>query len=194
MFENTLSLHNISYGKKITYKTLVSAGLIILAVVLPQILHITLGQAGGVKFLPMYLPILIGGCFMGVKWGISVGILSPLISFLLTSVIGSPMPSAERLPFMMAELAVFAAVSGTFTRKISENCLWAFPAVILAQISGRSVFLGLAAVMNSFVDFTPAMIWEQIKNGTIGLIIQTVLVPTVMIILKKLMIKDNKND
>lgn len=194
MFENALTLNNVSYRKKITYKTLISAGLITLAVVLPQILHLALGQAGGMKFLPMYLPVLIGGCLMGTKWGMAVGALSPLLSFVVTSAIGNPMPTAQRLPFMMAELAVFAAVSGLFTKKISDNGIWAFPAVILAQLAGRSVFLGLAAVMNSLVDLTPSMVWGQIQTGFVGLAVQAVIVPAIIIALRKLMIKDSKND
>lgn len=61
MFENALTLGNVSSGRKIACKTLLSAGLIALAVVLPQIIHLALGQPGGVKWLPMYLPVLIGG-------------------------------------------------------------------------------------------------------------------------------------
>lgn len=194
MFENVLTLNNISYGKKITYKTLVSAGLIALAVVLPQITHLALGQSGGVKFLPMYLPILIGGCLLGTKWGMAVGIFSPLVSFVITSAIGNPMPIAQRLPFMIAELAVFAAVSGLLTKKISDNGLWAFPAVILAQVSGRAVFLGLIAVTQSFTQFTPAMIWQQILTGIIGLALQAVIVPVIIIALRKLMVKDSGNE
>ena len=40
MFENALTMRNVSYGTKITYKMLVSAGLITLAVILPQLVHI----------------------------------------------------------------------------------------------------------------------------------------------------------
>lgn len=194
MFENILTLNNVSYGKKITYKTLISAGLIALAVVLPQIFHLALGQAGGIKFLPMYLPVLIGGCLMGAKWGAVVGVLSPLVSFIITSAIGEPMPMLQRLPFMMAELAVFAVVSGLLSKKIFENGLWAFPAVILAQFTGRGIFIGSVAIFNSLVPFTPAIIWEQIQTGFIGLAIQAVIVPIIIIIMRKLMIKDNGND
>lgn len=184
-------MRNVSYGTKITYKTLVSAGLVALAVILPQLVHLALGQSGGVQWLPMYLPVLIGGCLLGTRWGIAVGVLSPMVSFLITSAMGDPMPMAARLPFMMAELAVFAAVSGLFTRKISDNGLWAFPAVISAQISGRAVFLGLIALTQSVTQFTPAMIWGQIQTGFIGLVVQAVLVPVVIMALRKLMLKNN---
>lgn len=194
MFENALTMRNVSYGTKITYKALVSAGLVALAVILPQLVHLALGAPGGMQFLPMYLPVLIGGCLLGVKWGFVVGALSPLISFVITSAMGNPMPMAVRLPFMMAELAVFAAVSGAFTKKIAANGLWAFPAVVFAQISGRAAFLGLITVTQSFTQFTPSMIWGQIQTGFVGLAMQAVLVPVIIIALRKFMIRDDKND
>lgn len=194
MFENALTLRNVTTGKKITYKTLVSAGLIALAVILPQIVHAALGQPGGVQWLPMYLPVLIGGCLLGTKWGLAVGILSPVVSFAITTLAGNPMPAAARLPFMMLELAVFAAVSGLFTDKISQNGLWAFPAVISAQLAGRLVFLGAVAVTQSFVPFTVEMIWGQIVTGLVGLAVQAVLAPVIMIGLRALLIKDRKDD
>ena len=139
----------------------------------------------------MYLPVLIGGCLLGAKWGLAVGALSPLVSFLITSAMGSPMPMAARLPFMMAELAFFALVSGLFTKKIADNGLWAFPAVILAQVTGRAVFLGLIAATQSMTDFTVPMIWSQIQTSVVGLLAQAIIVPVIIIGLRKLMVKDN---
>lgn len=194
MFENALTMRGLSHGTKITYKTLVSIGLIALAVILPQLVHLALGQPGGIKWLPMYLPVLIGGCLLGTEWGLAIGILTPVVSFLITSAMGNPMPMSARLPFMILELAVFAAISGLFTKKISENGLWAFPAVILAQFCGRSVFLGAIVVTQNFTQFTPKMIWSQIQTGFTGLAVQAVLVPVIIIGLRKLLIKDNAND
>lgn len=194
MLENALTYHNLSSEKKIAVKTLISAGLIALAVVLPQLVHLALGQPGGVQWLPMYLPVLIGGCLLGTKWGLAVGVLSPLVSFLITSAAGSAMPAAARLPFMMAELAVFAAVSGLFTKKIAANGLWAFLAVVSAQIAGRAAFMGLVALTQSITPFTPAMIWGQIQTGFAGLAVQAVIVPRIIILLRKLMIRGGAND
>lgn len=194
MFENALILRNVSYGTKITYKALVSAGLIALSVILPQLVHIVLGQPGGVRWLPMYLPVLIGGCLLGTKWGLAVGMLSPLVSFIITSAIGNSMPVAARLPFMVLELAVFAAVSGLFTKKIADSSLWAFLAVILAQVSGRCIFLGVVVLTQNMTQFTVPMIWNQIQTGFIGLAVQAVLVPVIIIGLRALLIKDMAND
>ena len=193
MLESIMVAKNLSAKVKITIKSLVSVGLIALAVILPQIVHLALGQSGGAQWLPMYLPVLIGGCILGYKWGLAVGIASPLVSFLITSIWNDPMPVAARLPFMMAELAVFAFVSGAFSKKISNNAWMAFPAVLLAQISGRAFFLLLVTVFQSITPFTPEMIWSQIQTGFIGIILQALIVPFAVMGIKKLLDKE-KND
>ena len=194
MIDKVLVMKNATMGRTIAVKSIISAGLIALAVLLPQLVHLVLGQPGGVKFLPMYLPILIGGCLLGTRWALMVGILSPVVSFLLTSLGGAPMPAAPRLPFMILELAVFAAFSGLFTKKIVNNGLWAFPAVLSAQIAGRLVFLGAIALTQSFTTFTTGMIWGQIVAGIPGLIIQLVLAHVIMIGLRALLIADKDNE
>lgn len=191
MLENVLVQRNAAQKSKITAKTLTSVGLIALAVILPQIVHLALGQPGGVQLLPMYLPVLIGGCLLGSKWAIMVGALSPVVSFAITSMIGEAMPALPRLPFMVVELAVFAVVSGLFSEKIYENGWWAFLAVILAQIAGRAVFLGSVAIFQSVVPFTVQMIWSQILAGWAGLAIQAVMVPLLIIGIRAILVKAN---
>lgn len=193
MIENVLARKNYSLKAAITIKCIVSTGIIALAVALPQLVHLALGQAGGVQWLPMYLPVLLGGCLLGWSWGLGVGILSPLVSFLITSAFSNPMPALARLPFMMAELAVFAAVSGLFSEKIAKNGWMAFPAVLLAQVAGRAVFMLLAVVFQSVTPFTPAIIWAQIQTGLLGMLLQAVLVPFAVMGLRKLL-NGEKND
>ena len=190
MLESVLAKKEVATKKKITYKTIASVTLIAMAVILPQIVHLIAGQPGGVQWLPMYLPVLIGGCLLGSKWGVIVGILSPLTSFAITSAFGNAMPALPRLPFMMLELGVMAIVSGLFAKKIYENSLWAFVAVISAQIIGRLVFLGAVFALQKFVPFTVQMIWGQIITGLWGLGLQAVLAPVIMIVMAKAMKKD----
>lgn len=192
MIENDLTRKNYSIKVKITVKSLISLGIIALSVLLPQLVHLVSGQAGGVRWLPMYLPVLLGGCLLGSIWGLGVGILSPLASFLITSAFSNPMPALARLPFMMAELAVFSAVSGLFSEKIAENGWMAFPAVLLAEVCGRTIFMLLAIVFQSVTPFTPAVIWSQIQTGLLALILQAVIVPFAVMGLKKL--TDANND
>lgn len=190
MIENVLSRKQLSVGKKIGVKTALSALVIIAAVCLPRLVHLVAGAQGGVKYLPMYLPVIIGGALMGAKWGFTVGLIAPFMSFLVTSAFGNPMPMAERLPFMMAELAVFALVSGAFGKLIYKNKWMAFPAVLSAEIAGRASFVLLIAIFGRFTSFTVPMIWGQIKTGFVGLALQAVIAPLLIIGMRKLI----KND
>ena len=190
MLETALERKNIKFGVKITVKALISAGVIALAVILPQLVHLFSGAAGGAKWLPMYLPVLIGGCLLGWRLGLGVGVLSPVVSFLITSMTGNAMPAASRLPYLIAELAVFAVVSGVFSKKISENLWLAFPAVLLAQVSGRAVFLMVAAIFQSIAPLSAAAVWSQIQTGLLGLVLQAVLVPFIVMGLGVLLGRD----
>lgn len=189
MIENALRSRQVSFKLGITVKALISAGIVALAVLLPQLAHLALGEQAGMRFLPMYLPVLLGGCLLGWQWGLGIGLFSPLVSYLITSAAGAPMPALARMPFMMAELAVFAVVCGVFSDKIAKNGLMAFPAVLLAQLGGRSVFLLSAAAFSGVSPLNAAMVWSQIQTGFAGLLIQAVLAPVIIIGLKAFMDK-----
>lgn len=193
MLENILTLKKYSHKTKLTVKSIVAVSLVALAVVLPQIVHLAAGQAGGVTWLPMCLPVLLAGCLLGTAWGLAVGVASPLVSFALTSMWGSAMPAAARLPFMIAELAVFAAVSGLFSKNIFKNGLFAFAATALAIVCGRAVFMLSVIVFQSVAPFTPALVWSQIQSGLAGAAAQAVLVPLVVMAVRRLMLKDNND-
>lgn len=192
MIESVLEKHSAKVSTKITVKSLISVGVVALAVLLPQLVHLVAGASGGVQWLPMYLPVLLGGCLLGWKWGLGVGVLSPLVSFAITSLAGNAMPAAGRLPYMMAELAVFAAVSGLFSKRIAANGWMAFPAVLLAQVSGRTVFLALAAVFQGVSALSAAAVWSQIQAGLLGMVLQAVLVPVIVMGLRALLLRDKE--
>ncbi len=187
MIESILVSKNVQTKTKITIKTLISVGLIVLAVGLPQLVHLVAGAQGGMTWLPMYLPVLIGGCLLGTWWGLGIGIASPIISFLITYAAGSPMPALERLPFMVLELAVFAGVTGLFSKKIATNKWLAFPAVMLAQVAGRVTFITAVAIFQSILSFNVSTIWSQIQTGLIGLFLQALIVPFVIVLLSSVL-------
>lgn len=193
MLESILAKRNVSTKAKITIKSLISAGLIILAVGLPQLVHLIAGASGGMTWLPMYLPVLIAGCLLGKWWGLGIGITSPIVSFLFTSfILGSPMPALIRLPFMVCELAVFGLVTGLFSKKIMENHWIAFPAVLAGQLSGRAVFITLVAIFQSVSGLSVATVWGQIVDGLAGIVLQAVLVPIIIIGLELLLERKNE--
>lgn len=194
MIENVLTLKNASVKVKVTVKTLVSLGVIALAVILPQIFHLAVGGTSGMTYLPMYLPVLIGGCLLGAWWGLGVGVASPVVSFLITLAFGNPMPALARLPFMAAELAAMAAITGAFSGAIAKNGWMAFPAVLLALVGGRLLFLGLVAVFRTVSALSVAFVWAQIRTGLVGLVLWAVVAPFIVMGLRKLILKDEKND
>ena len=196
MIDNILNSKNLSLSAKITVKSAIGVALIALAVALPQFVHIIVGAVGGMTWLPMYLPVLIAGCVLGAKYGVAIGMLSPVASFLITSAFSSPMPMLARLPFMVVELAVFGGVSGLFSKYIAKNALAAFPAVLIAEVCGRGVFMLCVVVLQNVTVLTPALVWSQIQSGFVGLIAQALLVPAIVIALRSLILKskDESND
>ena len=192
LIDIVLERKNARTGVRISVKAAVAALVIALAVALPQLVHLVAGASGGMKWLPMYAPVLLGGCLLGFKWGLGAGILAPVVGFAITSALGSPMPAAARLPYMIAELAVFAAVSGAFSGSIVRNAWTAFPAVLLAQIAGRLTFLALAAIFEGVSLLTAAAVWSQIQSGLLGMTLQAAVVPAVVIALRAALLADKK--
>ena len=193
MLDLFLSQRNVSTKTKLSIKAMVSLLIVALAVALPQFVHIFAGSAGGVKYLPMYLPVIIGGCILGTYWGLGVGIMSPIASFLLTSVIGNPMPIAIRLPYMIMELAIFGLISGLFSKKIFTKRWMVYPAVISSLIVGRLSFLAFSFIFQSVSPISGNLVWNQILNGYIGMIAQIILVPIVVVLLMEFLKKENND-
>ena len=194
MIESDLTKKQMTFKAKITIKSLISIAIVALAVGLPQLVHLIAGATGGASWLPMYLPVLLGGCLLGTLWGLGVGVVSPIISFLITLAAGNPMPTLERLPYMVVELAVFAIITGMFSKQIIKNDVFAFLAVILAFVVGRTTFLMTAAILQPVFGLTVQMVWTQIKTGLIAVAVQIVIVPIIVILLKHLMIKRGFNE
>ncbi|HBF15182.1 MAG TPA: ECF transporter S component [Clostridiales bacterium] len=195
MIETILERKQAGTRARLTVKMLTVLSVVILAVALPQLTHTVAGASGGIRFLPMYLPVLLGGCLLGTRWGLAAGLLAPVMSYLYTSALGgSPMPAAARLPFMMAELAIMAAVTGAFAGRIAKNPLWAFAAVPAAFAAGRGAFFLAVLALQSLTSLKPAMIAAQLRTGLVGVAIQIVLVPLLVLGIAKLTKQEGGND
>lgn len=192
MIERAMKRSGASAAKITTVKSAVALSVILAALILPQLVHMAAGAAGGMKWLPMYIPVILGGALLGPVWGLAVGIMSPVVSYLITTAMGSPMPALTRLPYMVIELAVFAAVTGLFSKAILKNKALAFPAVIAAAAAGRGVFLLTVLALESLMPLSISTALTQVESGIYGVVLQIVVLPFVIAGIAYLMSREGK--
>jgi len=167
--------------KRMTFGALCLA----LAWLLPQIFHMIGMQQAGQIFLPMHIPVLIGGMVLGWQYGTLLGLLSPLLSFLLTG-----MPSGERVVFMMAELMSYGMISGLLYQQfhIKDRMLGGYVSLLVAMIGGRIVYglmLTLAAALFDIQMGGFAAVWAALVVGIPGIITQLLFLPALVRVVEK---------
>ena len=160
-------------------KLCVAALLLAIGIVLPQTLHLLGGRVSGSVLLPMHLPVFVAGMLLGARYGVAIGIATPIASFFITG-----MPGFARLPFMVIELAAYGLVSGLLgCRRINV-----YVALIAAQICGRIAY-GCAhfAALGLFgMNVRPlAAVSAAFVAGLPGIAIQLVLVPAIVVFARK---------
>ena len=169
-------------------KKLVTTGLLIaISVLLPQLFHMFGGPALGRIFLPMHIGIFLVGFIAGGWYGLAAGVITPLLSFLIT---GGTMPPMPTVFFMMFELAAYGAVAGflRFGKKFEENKLSIYPKLIIAMIAGRIVngIVMWIAVLLFSLEISPLQsVVASLIAGLPGIAIQIVIIPAVYLLLKR---------
>ena len=164
-------------------KNLVLSGaLLALTFLLSSIFHMT-GINGSI-FSPMHLPVLLAGFIVGPFLGFLVGLLAPLLSFLING-----MPQIPMLFIMMAELSVYGLLTGFFYKYLRVTIL---PSLVFSMIIGRlvgGVFSYLLAALFGFEKFGfITFLQGAIITAWPAIVIQIILVP----ILVKVYYRRNK--
>lgn len=158
---------------------LVKSGLFIaLGVILPIFFHFT-GVSGKI-FLPMHIPVLLGGFYIKPKYMILVGALTPILSSLLT---GMP-PLFPMLPIMIIELSTY----GFMVAYLREKRINKFINLITSMISGRITAGIVVYIMTLTVGFkaNPLLFVKgSIITGLPGIAIQLILIPLLVTLIKK---------
>ena len=155
----------------LTNKLILTSLFIACGLLLPLAFH-SFGM-GGRTFLPMHLPVFMGGLLLGWLPGLIIGALTPVLSSLLT---GMP-PLIPSLPMMFVELALFGLVSGYLYHDKRKNIYFA---LITAMIVGR---LGAAFVLMLFSDILGiklhplTYVAATFMTGLAGVIFQIVFIP-----------------
>ncbi len=194
MLDIVFESKNIGLKLKLTIKGAIAIFLVVCALALPQLFHLLGGSSAGARFLPMYYPISIGSVLLGLKWGLGLAILSPLVSYLFTTyALGSSMPSIYLLPFMIFELCVFALIAGIFS-KTSYKKWYVIPlSVLLATVLGRGLYLFSVFLLEDFTSLTFNSVLTQVYNSLLGAFI-LILVVSLITILIRLCIKKSNNE
>ncbi len=161
--------------KKLTYGGIFIA----LGILLPIAFHwVGLGRT----FLPMHIPILLAGFFAGPLTAAMVGVITPLLSSVLT---GMP-PLAPTGLMMAVELPIYGLLVGAAYHRWS---LGKIPALLSAVLAGRLVYgllMWLALPLFGLEGIHPLYpIGAGLIGSLPGVLLQLVLVPATVSLLEQ---------
>ncbi len=139
----------------------------------------------GNMLLPMHIPIMLCGLICGWQYGLIVGAIAPIMRSLLFSM---PVmyPSAISMAF---ELATYGFVIGYLFSKSKWNCMKSlYRSLVVSMVAGRVVWGLVQIVLLGLGDngFTLSMfIGGAFLKAIPGIILQLILIPAIMLVLKK---------
>lgn len=137
----------------------------------------------GAMLLPMHIPVLLCGFICGWKWGLGVGVICPILrSLTLGSPIFFPMAVC-----MALELGAYGAISGICHRLLPKRRFFIYISLLISMLMGRIIWgVSMAVCMGvKGGSFTfGAFIAGAFTNSIIGIIIQIVLIPILVIALE----------
>ena len=171
----------MSSGKKIS-KMVLSAMFLAIALVLPFLTG-QIPQIGN-ALCPMHIPVLLCGFFCGPFYGAIVGFVAPLLRALL---FGVP-PILPKGIAMAFELMGYGLMSGLMYRILPKKNINVYVSLITAMITGRIIWGVARVLLYGLGQYEFG--WKLFLSGafltaTPGIIVQLVLVPIIVIALKK---------
>lgn len=168
-------------NKKFSTRDLVLTGLLLaLGLVFPMIFHLFGGT--GPVFLPMHIPVLIGGFVLPSYLALLLGMITPLVSGTLT---GMPVLFPMGV-IMIFELGTYGLAASIATRKLKLSSI---PSLIIAMIAGRIVAgIVVFVLASNFGVQLKALTFVKggIITGLPGIVIQLIFIPSLMYALNKI--------
>jgi len=171
-------------------KRLVVAGVLLaLCMVLPFLTG-QIPQIGN-AISPMHIPVLLCGFACGWPYGLIVGFIAPLLRY---AVFGSPpiFPIGVAMAF---ELAVYGLMTGILYKLLPKKVPYIYVALISSMLIGRAVWglarFVIAGLQNSEFTFDMFLAGAFI-NAVPGIIIHIVLIPLIVIALRKAKLLQNE--
>lgn len=176
----------MSSTKKNTFPVLIkmtlAAMLLSLALVLPFLTAYIpkLGNA----LCPMHLPVLLCGFFCGPFYGLGIGFIAPLLR---SALFGMP-PIYPTGIAMCFELAAYGLLSGLLYKLFPKKKPYIYASLLIAMLGGRLVWGAARIIMYRIggAEFgRAAFIAGAFTNAVPGIIIQIVLIPVIVMAVKK---------
>ena len=138
----------------------------------------------GSMLSPMHIPVLLCGFVSGPLWAAAIGLIAPLLRFVL---FGMP-PIFPTGAAMCFELAVYGAVSGLLYIRLPKKTVNIYVSLIAAMLLGRIVW-GIVRVLFSGVTGS-AFTWAAFIAGAFtsaipGIILHIVLIPVIVLALQR---------
>jgi len=149
--------------------------MISLGLLFPVAFHtVGLGKA----FLPMHVPVLLCGFLTDPATGLLVGVLTPLLSALLT---GMPLLAPPVAQAMMVELGIYGFLAAVLHRRYAVRI---YPALLVTMFAGRLVYGVLGVLFFGLVGLARIPVLYPVSAGLVasvpGLLLQLVIVPPVV--------------
>lgn len=173
---------NMKLSKNPIKEVVLASLFIALGIVLPFLTGSN-PELGGI-FLLMHIPVLIAGLVLGGKYGLIVGMITPILRSVL---VGMP-PLFPIALAMMFELGAYGLLIGISYKLLPKHPIFVYVALIIALLIGRGVWGVAAAIFYPLAGFGfsfTAFIKAAFITGLPGIAIQIVLIPLLFIYLKR---------
>ncbi len=142
-------------------------------------------QSIGNAFCPMHLPVLLAGFICGPLWAAAVGLMAPLLRFVL---FGMP-PIYPIGAAMAAELLTYGLVCGLLYAQLPKTTRNLYVSLLGAMLAGRIVWGATRALMAGVSEaaFSWAAFWAgAFAEAVPGIVLQIVVIPPLVPALKKI--------
>ena len=137
----------------------------------------------GSMLCPMHLPVLLCGFICGWPWGLTVGLVAPILRALT---FGAPVffPNAVCMSF---ELAAYGIVVGSMHKILPKKKPFIYCSLLTAMIVGRLIWgammyicMGICGGFFTLSAFLSGAVFKAVP----GIIVQIVLVPLIVMLVE----------
>ena len=139
----------------------------------------------GRMLLPMHFPVMLCGLICGWHYGALVGFTLPILrSVIFTMPVFYPTALA-----MAFELMTYGLVISLCYSVLPKRTVHLYASLIIAMVAGRVVWGGVTAILLGATG--SALTWKVFISGSLlnafpGIILQILIIPALMMLLKKM--------